>query len=110
MFFSCYLHLYFILVVLGVAQNDIYYIRELDISRYWFIHVVILSSLSKHTLVTSLMRWCLISAYDVNVYGYGSQAPFLEDPNTGIEMFESADIIEYLRTIYALQWVMLWSF
>nr|AFK42328.1 unknown [Lotus japonicus] len=31
------------------------------------------------------------------------QAPFLEDPNTGIEMFESADIIEYLRTIYALQ-------
>ncbi|KAJ1379826.1 Thioredoxin-like superfamily [Sesbania bispinosa] len=31
------------------------------------------------------------------------QAPFLEDPNTGIEMFESAEIIEYLRATYALQ-------
>ncbi|KAG4982331.1 hypothetical protein JHK87_027080 [Glycine soja] len=30
------------------------------------------------------------------------QAPFLEDPNTGIEMFESAEIIEYLRATYAL--------
>ena len=32
------------------------------------------------------------------------QAPYLEDPNTGIEMFESAEIIEYLRATYALQW------
>ncbi|XP_061361930.1 uncharacterized protein LOC133305705 [Gastrolobium bilobum] len=31
------------------------------------------------------------------------QAPFLEDPNTGIEMFESAEIIEYLTATYALQ-------
>ncbi|XP_047153629.1 uncharacterized protein LOC124825131 isoform X2 [Vigna umbellata] len=31
------------------------------------------------------------------------QVPFLEDPNTGIEMFESAEIIEYLRATYALQ-------
>ncbi|KAF7804289.1 putative thioredoxin-like protein [Senna tora] len=31
------------------------------------------------------------------------QAPYLEDPNTGIEMFESAEIIEYLRATYALQ-------
>ncbi|XP_016184747.1 uncharacterized protein LOC107626388 [Arachis ipaensis] len=31
------------------------------------------------------------------------QAPFLEDPNTGIEMFESAEIIEYIKATYALQ-------
>ncbi|XP_022641589.1 uncharacterized protein LOC106772620 isoform X2 [Vigna radiata var. radiata] len=31
------------------------------------------------------------------------QIPYLEDPNTGIEMFESAEIIEYLRATYALQ-------
>ncbi|KAK7267989.1 hypothetical protein RIF29_20671 [Crotalaria pallida] len=31
------------------------------------------------------------------------QAPFLEDPNTGIEMFESAEIIDYLKATYALQ-------
>ncbi|KAJ7976130.1 Thioredoxin family protein [Quillaja saponaria] len=31
------------------------------------------------------------------------QAPYLEDPNTGVQMFESAEIIEYLRVTYALQ-------
>ncbi|XP_020260361.1 uncharacterized protein LOC109836771 [Asparagus officinalis] len=31
------------------------------------------------------------------------QAPYLEDPNTGVKMFESADIIEYLKATYALQ-------
>ncbi|KAL6559185.1 hypothetical protein OROHE_006554 [Orobanche hederae] len=30
------------------------------------------------------------------------QVPYLEDPNTGIQMFESADIVDYLRTTYAL--------
>ncbi|KAJ7515259.1 hypothetical protein O6H91_22G008100 [Diphasiastrum complanatum] len=30
------------------------------------------------------------------------QAPYLEDPNTGIKMFESAEIIDYLRNTYAL--------
>jgi glutathione S-transferase len=28
--------------------------------------------------------------------------PFLHDPNTGVEMFESADIVDYLRRTYAL--------
>lgn len=31
------------------------------------------------------------------------QAPYLEDPNTGVQMFESAEIIEYLKATYALQ-------
>ncbi|WCJ34306.1 Thioredoxin family protein [Euphorbia peplus] len=31
------------------------------------------------------------------------QVPYLEDPNTGIQMFESADIVDYLRATYALQ-------
>ncbi|CAN6717001.1 unnamed protein product [Malus baccata var. baccata] len=31
------------------------------------------------------------------------QAPYLEDPNTGVEMFESAEIVEYLKATYALQ-------
>ncbi|KAJ7971560.1 Thioredoxin family protein [Quillaja saponaria] len=31
------------------------------------------------------------------------QAPYLEDPNTGVQMFESGEIVEYLRAIYALQ-------
>ncbi|KAI5065332.1 hypothetical protein GOP47_0020027 [Adiantum capillus-veneris] len=30
------------------------------------------------------------------------QAPYLEDPNTGVKMFESAYIIEYLQQTYAL--------
>ncbi|XP_037459227.1 uncharacterized protein LOC119330212 [Triticum dicoccoides] len=29
------------------------------------------------------------------------QAPYIEDPNTGVKMFESADIGEYLRATYA---------
>uniref|UniRef100_J3MVA0 GST N-terminal domain-containing protein n=1 Tax=Oryza brachyantha TaxID=4533 RepID=J3MVA0_ORYBR len=33
---------------------------------------------------------------------YGTfQAPYIEDPNTGVKMFESADIIDYLRATYA---------
>jgi len=28
--------------------------------------------------------------------------PYLADPNTGVEMFESADIVEYLRKTYAI--------
>ncbi|VAI69262.1 unnamed protein product [Triticum turgidum subsp. durum] len=30
------------------------------------------------------------------------QAPYIEDPNTGVKMFESAEIIEYLRATYSL--------
>ncbi|TKW11715.2 hypothetical protein SEVIR_6G249300v4 [Setaria viridis] len=30
------------------------------------------------------------------------QAPYIEDPNTGVKMFESAEIIEYLKATYAL--------
>ncbi|MCL7033134.1 hypothetical protein MKW94_005228, partial [Papaver nudicaule] len=28
------------------------------------------------------------------------QVPYLEDPNTGVEMFESAEIVDYLRATY----------
>jgi len=28
--------------------------------------------------------------------------PYLADPNTGVEMFESADIVAYLERSYAL--------
>lgn len=31
------------------------------------------------------------------------QVPYLEDPNTGVKLFESRDIINYLETTYALQ-------
>lgn len=34
------------------------------------------------------------------VMGRDIQVPFLQDPNTGVEMFESAQIIEYLRRQY----------
>ncbi|XP_059306083.1 uncharacterized protein LOC132057479 isoform X2 [Lycium ferocissimum] len=30
------------------------------------------------------------------------QVPYLEDPNTGVQMFESADIVEYIEATYAL--------
>lgn len=30
------------------------------------------------------------------------QVPFLEDPNTGVQMFESAEIVDYLKATYAL--------
>ncbi|KAK8633115.1 hypothetical protein V6N13_013969 [Hibiscus sabdariffa] len=29
------------------------------------------------------------------------QVPYLEDPNTGVQMFESAEIVDYLRATYA---------
>lgn len=29
------------------------------------------------------------------------QVPYMEDPNTGTNMFESAEIIDYLRATYA---------
>jgi len=29
------------------------------------------------------------------------QVPYLEDPNTGVYLFESADIIKYLEDTYA---------
>ena len=31
-----------------------------------------------------------------------AQVPFLIDPNTGVEMFESAEIVEYLEATYGL--------
>ncbi|MDC0745618.1 glutathione S-transferase N-terminal domain-containing protein [Polyangium mundeleinium] len=31
------------------------------------------------------------------------QVPFLHDPNTGVDMFESADIVDYLRRTYEIQ-------
>jgi glutathione S-transferase len=31
------------------------------------------------------------------------QMPYLEDPNTGVEMFESSAIIEYLETVYGVK-------
>jgi hypothetical protein len=83
--------------VLGEAQNEIYYIRKPEISRYF-----IVSSLCKfiHSLQASWHGIWLID--DVNYDGYGLQVPFLEDPNTGIEMFESAEIIDYIRATYTL--------
>ncbi|PKI49341.1 hypothetical protein CRG98_030269 [Punica granatum] len=30
------------------------------------------------------------------------QVPYLVDPNTGVQMFESAEIVEYLQATYAL--------
>lgn len=54
-----------------------------------------------YTFFTSFMTWYLLMD-DVNSYGYGLQVPFLEDPNTGVEMFESAEIIEYIRATYTL--------
>ncbi|KAK4582807.1 hypothetical protein RGQ29_025827 [Quercus rubra] len=31
------------------------------------------------------------------------QVPYLEDPNTGVQMFESAEIVEYIKATYAVQ-------
>ena len=28
------------------------------------------------------------------------QVPFIVDPNTGVEMFESAEIVKYLNEVY----------
>jgi len=30
------------------------------------------------------------------------QVPFLVDPNTGVEMYESAEICEYLEAVYTI--------
>ena len=34
--------------------------------------------------------------------GYQFQVPFLRDPNTGVELFESPEIIEYLESVYTV--------
>jgi glutathione S-transferase len=47
------------------------------------------------------MTWHQIVRH--NFYNNGWQVPYLEDPNTGVQMFESADIVEYIRATYALQ-------
>jgi glutathione S-transferase len=31
------------------------------------------------------------------------QVPFLVDPNTGIEMYEGAEIVEYLEAVYTVK-------
>lgn len=32
------------------------------------------------------------------------QVPYLVDPNTGVKMFESAEIVKYLKTIWQLKY------
>ena len=34
--------------------------------------------------------------------GVQFQVPFLSDPNTGVELFESPDIIDYLEEVYTV--------
>lgn len=41
---------------------------------------------------------------------YNLQVPYLEDPNTGIQMFESAEIVEYIKATYALWEAMVLAF
>ena len=36
------------------------------------------------------------------MYVASLQVPYLEDPNTGVKMFESAAIVDYLNATYAL--------
>ena len=36
------------------------------------------------------------------LYVASLQVPYLEDPNTGVKMFESAAIVDYLNATYAL--------
>ena len=31
-----------------------------------------------------------------------AQVPFLKDPNTGVELFESPDILDYLEEVYTV--------
>lgn len=49
--------------------------------------------------------YCALSAAKYSVPSYTHtpapvQVPFIEDPNTGIAMFESKDIVDYLRSTY----------
>jgi hypothetical protein len=80
------------------AQDDRYCMRKLDIFRYFFLLFCedqsIISSFSK--IFYLLMIWW-------HLFNNGWQVPYLEDPNTGVKMFESAEIVEYIRATYALQ-------
>ncbi|EMS68058.1 hypothetical protein TRIUR3_21348 [Triticum urartu] len=47
--------------------------------------------------------WKLVIHADAKpLHSHGLVAPYIEDPNTGVKMFESAEIIEYLRATYSL--------
>lgn len=64
---------------------------------------------------SQLSRWLTSNMIQERLYGLmqlislplfsvflDSQVPYLEDPNTGVKMFESADIVEYVRKTYAI--------
>lgn len=63
-------------------------------------------SLCPNCSVASILYCALIAAKHSFVsytYTYAPaplQVPFIEDPNTGIAMFESKDIVDYLRSTY----------
>ncbi|RWW85027.1 hypothetical protein BHE74_00006340 [Ensete ventricosum] len=59
---------------------------------------------SSSPLSLSLSLIDLNSSFEVQLICvcFFGQVPYLEDPNTGVKMFESAEIVDYLRTTYAL--------
>lgn len=94
-----YISILFLFVVVPVAaQDDRYCMRKLDTFRYFFhsfLRRVYISYLLSQMYFYLLKIW--------HVYNNGWQVPYLEDPNTGVQMFESAEIVEYIRATYALQ-------
>ncbi|KAI3830111.1 hypothetical protein L1987_04245 [Smallanthus sonchifolius] len=57
-------------------------------------------SLSLGLLTGSMYTKAKMPPQPLEVWAY--EVPYLEDPNTGVKMFESAEIVEYLRATYAL--------
>ncbi|RZS03806.1 hypothetical protein BHM03_00034030 [Ensete ventricosum] len=77
----------------GAAQRGRSFTRELDTFRFF-----------ESSLSLSLSLIDLNSSFEVQLICvcFFGQVPYLEDPNTGVKMFESAEIVDYLRTTYAL--------
>lgn len=87
---NCVFIIMCVAAVLVAAQKDSCSMRKLDIFRSY-------SSLCVHW--TNPINHLEVIGWQV--FGF-FQVPYLEDPNTGVQMFESAEIVEYLRTTYVV--------
>lgn len=69
---------------------------------------VLLSSFPQESIISSLwevfhLLHDMASDRRHKFYKKFWQVPYLEDPNTGVQMFESAEIVEYIKATYAVQ-------
>ncbi len=89
------------------ARNDVFDLKPLTLWGYEgspFVKIVreTLNSLGLSHILINCARG---SANREKLYQITKrfQVPYLQDPNTGIDMFESPEIVKYLKSVYTQQ-------